>query len=61
MWKTVKITKSRLYGCVTPDDTRDLFQPKRFYETGVLTYEILKDTLVKVRKGRVVYQKQILG
>lgn len=54
MWKTVKITKSRLYGCVTPDDTRDLFQPKRFYERGVLTYEILKDTLVKVWKGRVV-------
>lgn len=31
-----------------------LYQLKRFYETGVLTYEILKDTLVKVQKGQVV-------
>lgn len=35
MWKTVKINKIRLYRCVTPDDIRDIFQPKRFYETGV--------------------------
>lgn len=54
MWKTLKITKIRLNRCVTPDDSRDLFQPKRFYETGVLRYEILKDTLVKVQKGQVV-------
>lgn len=54
MWKTLKITKIRLYRCVTPDDSRNLFKPKIFYETGVLTHDILKYTFVKVQKGQVV-------
>lgn len=59
MWKTLKITKIRLYRCVTPDDSRNLFKPKIFYETGVLTHDILKYTFVKVQKGQVVQQKQV--